>query len=97
MSIHFPSKVFTKAKAPRSAMSKWAKPAHKAVARAIGYALTLGIDSGRALGLATIFAARLSDEEKAGLAYAALMSMNEDHAYAVATLAIYGVWNGEVA
>lgn len=76
-------------------MSKWAKPAHKAVARALGYALTLGVDGDRSAALAMIFAAKLTEQERAGIAYAALRSMDEDHAYQIASFAIFGVWNGE--
>ena len=82
-------------KGTKSAMLKWAKPAHKRVARAIGFFLTLGITGDRAAGLATIFAARLTEDERAGIAYAALRSMSEDNAYQVANIAIFGVWNGE--
>ncbi|WP_421906757.1 hypothetical protein [Mameliella sp.] len=77
-------------------MSKWAKPAHKRVARAIGYVLTLGLTGDRAAGLARIFSALLTEDEKAGIAYAALRSM-EDHdaAYQVGSIALFGTYRGE--
>lgn len=70
----------------RSAMSKWAKGEHKKVARAIGYALTLGTESAWH-GLTIVLMARLSDEERAALAYAALTSLGDEHASAVAEVA----------
>lgn len=70
----------------RSAMSKWAKSEHKKVARCIGYALTLG-DEAAWHGLTIVLMARLSDEERAALAFAALMSLSDDHASAVAEVA----------
>ncbi len=80
----------------KSAMSKWAKPAHKRVAKAIGFVLTLGFTGNRAAQLTTIFSARLNDEEKAGIAYAALRSMDDqDAAYQTASLALFGVFKGE--
>lgn len=66
----------------RSAMSKWAKPAHKKTARAIGYALTLG-DEAAWHGLTIVLMARLSDEERAAMAFAALMSLSDEHKAAV--------------
>lgn len=84
------------ADAPRGPHSCAGSP-HDAVATSIRHALLLGIDGRRALGLAAIFATRLTDVERAGLAYAMLMSMPEDDAYQVASLAIFGVWRGEAA
>jgi hypothetical protein len=77
-------------------MSKFAKGAHKAVSRCLGYALTLGFDEYRALGFAVILRKHLSAEERAGLAFAALSSLDEHHAYAVASAAIFHVYDGEV-
>lgn len=96
MSIHRPSEAFRKTKAARNAMSKWAKPAHKRVARAIGFVLTLGLTGDRAAGLTRIFAALLTEDEKAGIAYAALRSM-EDHdaAYQVGSIALFGTFQGK--
>lgn len=61
----------------KSAMSLYAKDNHKRAARALGYALTLGT-SGAWLDFAAITAARLTDQERGGLAYAGLRSLNED-------------------
>ncbi|WP_323772395.1 hypothetical protein [Antarctobacter sp.] len=96
MSIYSTSEAFNSAKPARSAMSKWAKPAHKRVARAIGYVLTLGLTGDRAADLTLIFSALLSEDEKAGIAYAALRSM-EDHdtAYQVGSIALFGTFKGE--
>jgi hypothetical protein len=58
----------------RSAMSKWAKPAHKAAARAFGYALTLDDEAGWS-GLSVVMLARLSDRERVALAWAVLTSL----------------------
>lgn len=70
----------------RGAMSKWAKDRHKKVARAIGFALTLGTESAWH-GITIVLMARLSDEERAALAFAALMSLSDEHAAAVAEAA----------
>lgn len=61
-----------------NAMSLYAKPAHKAVARSIGYALTTGDAQGWAAHTAVLLL-RLSDVERAALAYAALQSLHIDH------------------
>ena len=75
-------------------MSLYGKDAHKKVARSVGYALTLGTPNAwRKLSL--ILLARLSKRERAGLTYAALMSLDEDTAYEVATLALFGVAKAE--
>jgi hypothetical protein len=61
-----------------TAMSEFIKPAHKAVARSIGYALTLGDRKG--WGMFTAIALlRLDDAERIGMTYAALQSLNPDH------------------
>lgn len=79
----------------RSAMSLYGKDAHKWVAKAIGYALNLGTESAWR-GLTIVLMARLSDEERAALAFAALSSLSDDHAYLTASVALYGVLDGEV-
>ncbi len=66
-----------------NAMSKFAKPAHKAVARIVGYALTIG-DADGWLDVAAILPARLTDAERAALAYAALRSLTPEQAELVA-------------
>ena len=71
----------------RSAMSKWASTEHKKVVRTIGYALTLG-DEAAWHGLTIVLMVRLSDEERAALAFAALKALNDEHASAVAEVAV---------
>ncbi len=65
------------AKRGASAMSKYAKDEHKRAARSLGYALTLGT-SDAWLDFKTIIAARLSKEERAGLAFAALRALDDE-------------------
>lgn len=76
-------------------MSRFAKDRHKRVARCIGFVLTLATPQAW-LDLSVILVARLSKAERAGLAYAALKSLEEDDAYDVASLAVFGVSKGEV-
>ena len=59
-------------------MSKFIKPAHKSVARSIGYALTTGDSDGWGMFTAVTLL-RLEDVERVGVAYAALRSLNPDH------------------
>lgn len=81
---------------PRSnAMSLYSTAAHKRVATAISYALTLGTSKAWE-GLSLILMARLSKAERAALAYSALISLDEDTAYRTASVALFGVLNGEV-
>jgi len=61
----------------RSALSLYAKDGHRRAARSFGYALTLGT-SDAWLDFATIIGARLTDQERAGLAYAALRSLDDE-------------------
>jgi hypothetical protein len=68
---------------PISAMSLYAKPAHKRMSRVLGYCLTLG-DADAWSGFATVAAARLSQAERAALACASLKSLD---AAAVETVA----------
>ena len=75
----------TKQKNP---MALYAKPAHKKVARVVGYALTLGSADAWANAVA-IFAARLTEAERAGLAWAALRSLPPAEAEDVAK-ALFG-------
>ena len=70
----------------RSAISLYAKPAHRRVARAVGYALTLGEAHGWCK-LTAILCMRLKPEEIAALAFAALMALDEDTARMVAEVA----------
>ena len=71
------------AKSGFNAMSKFAKPAHKAVARMVGYALTLDTADGWS-GLAFVLTARLAETERAALAYAALRALDQEQAELVA-------------
>jgi hypothetical protein len=59
-------------------MSKLIKPAHKSVARSIGYALTTGDSDGWGMFTAVTLL-RLDDLERVGMAYAALRSLHQDH------------------
>ena len=70
-----------------NAMSRYAKRAHKAVARAIGYALTLG-DASSWDKLTSLLILRLSDAERAALAYSSLRSLCAEHAALVVEAAI---------
>ncbi len=70
-----------------NAMSLYAKRAHKAVARAIGYALTLG-DASSWDKLTLLLILRLSDAERAALAYSSLRSLSAEHAALVVEAAI---------
>jgi hypothetical protein len=85
----------SKAPKQRSAMSQFGKAAHKKVARSVGYALTLGT-SAAWHGLTVILISRLTEVERAGLAYAALNSLDKDNAYSIASLALFGTAKGEV-
>lgn len=89
-------KALRAALAPRSIMSTCAKPSHKAAARMVGYALTLGDADGYA-DLADVLALRLTDQERAGLAYACLRAMDDQPAYDVASLALFGTLRGDGA
>jgi hypothetical protein len=60
------------------AVSEFIKPAHKAVARSIGYALTTGDSEGWGMFTAIVLL-RLDDAERTGMAYAALRSLHPDH------------------
>ena len=82
--------------AGKNAMSLYGKDAHKRIAKAVGFALTIGTPAAWH-NLSILLLARLSEAERAGLAYSALRSLDEDNAYSVASLAIFGVSKGEVA
>lgn len=77
-------------------MSTLQKPDHQRVAKSVGYALTLG-DEAAWHGLTIVMLARLTELERAALAYAALNSLKENNAYRVASVAVFGVLHGEVA
>lgn len=78
----------------RSAMSKWAKPQHKASARALGYALTLATHEGW-WKFALILRARLTVQERAALAFIALQALDYDDACVTAD-AVLGFEQSEV-
>jgi len=73
----------------RSAMSNLAKPQHKAAVRSLGYALTLG-DFDAWDGTSAVWAARLTLQERAALAFSALRSMEAEEAEMTACAALYG-------
>ena len=80
----------------KSAISLYGKDGHKRIAKAVGFALTIG-STAAWHALTILLIARLTEAERAGLAYSAMRSLDEDNAYAVASLAIFGVSKGEVA
>ncbi|SEK08211.1 hypothetical protein MAA5396_04767 [Marinovum algicola] len=71
----------------RSAMSRWAKPQHKAAARMMGYCLTLGT-SGGWVGFSQWAKVRLAPEERAALAFMALRSLDHETACMTADAAL---------
>lgn len=68
-----------------SAMAKFAKDTHKRAARVVGYALTLG-DADAWADAALFFSLRLSEDERAGIAWAGLRSLSSDRAEEIAAL-----------
>jgi hypothetical protein len=70
-------------------MARFGWPAHKALGRALYYALTLADFRGW-VAFRLLLVARLSRAERAALAYAALSSLGEDDAYLVASCVLYG-------
>lgn len=73
----------------RNAMSRFAKPAHKRVARMVGYVLTLGgFDA--FMDLAFVLRVRLTREERSHLAWAALRSLDDETAAALCDLYLGG-------
>ena len=70
-------------------MSKHGNPAHKSVARSIGYALTLGAEADW-WTFSVILAARLTRTERAALAYATLTALDVQDAYDTAQAALWG-------
>ncbi len=71
----------------RSAISKFAKRAHKKAAKLLGYALVLGTYEAWETASA-IWQARLTETERAALAWAALRSLDHDDAVTVAETAL---------
>ena len=70
-------------------MSMFAKNNHKRIAKVLGFALTLGTESA-CHGVTIILMARLTDAERASLAFATLNSLSEKHAYMTASAALFG-------
>ena len=81
-------------KSPSNAMSLYAKDGHKSIVTAISFALTLGTAKAWE-GLSLILMARLTKAERAALAYSALISLDDDTAYRTASVALFGVMDGE--
>jgi len=79
----------------RSAMSKYGKADHKRAAKTLGYALTLG-DVTAWHGFTIVLLARLTERERAALAFAAFNSLDHNNAYKTASVALFGTLNGEV-
>lgn len=71
----------------RSAMSMWARPQHKAVARTVGYALTLG-SSDAWVRASQVIHGRLAVDERAALAWASLITLEPDDAALIAQAAV---------
>lgn len=67
----------------KNPMSLYAKPDHKRMSKALGYALTLDNDEGWE-GFTLLACARLTEAERAVLAWAVLMAMEPDNVVAVA-------------
>jgi len=74
-------------------MSLYANPSHKAVARSLGYALTLG-DALAWDTLSLTLYRKLTLKERAALALACLRSMNEAEAIMTAEAAIWDYVGG---
>lgn len=81
-------------KTRQSAMSLYARDGHKRAAKALGFALTIATERAW-LGLSNILEHRLSTEERAALAFAALRSLDDHTAYLTASAALFEVVNGE--
>lgn len=73
----------------RSAISLYAKTAHKKAAKLLGYALVLGTYGGWE-GASAVWQARLTEAERAALAWAALRSLDRDNAMLVAETVLGG-------
>jgi hypothetical protein len=74
----------------RNAMSMYAKDRHKRAARMLGYALTLG-DAPTWVQAGAVWQLRLTEEELASVAFAALQALEPD-----TRLAVFGAahWEG---
>ncbi len=76
--------------AKKSAMSRYARPAHKRAARALGFALTLGTEPDWWV-FSALINRLLTDQEKTALAYFALMAMDEHQTQITAEAALWSV------
>lgn len=76
-------------KRPGNAMAKYAKGSHKVIAKMIGYCLTMGTSDGW-VGFSVVARIRLTEPERAALAYAALNSLPPEQATMTAAASIGG-------
>lgn len=76
-------------KGPGKSFSKLIDPNHKRLSRMLGYALTMG-DADAWAGFSFVAAARLSEAERAGIAWASLRSLEPDNAEQVAVTVLGG-------
>ena len=79
----------------RASFSRQMHRPHLDTIRALGYTLTLG-DQLAWSGFSAVMAQNLTDEEIASIAYWALCRLDDDTAYLTASVALFGVMNGEV-
>lgn len=70
-----------------SSLGRFMKPEHKRMSRMLGYCLTLGTADSWS-GFSFVAASRLSDTERAALAFSALNSLELDHAETTAAASI---------
>jgi hypothetical protein len=75
--------------ARRSMMSRFAKPEHKKAAKVLGYALTLDTTDGW-FAASAVWQARMTPQEAAAAAWAALQATEPELAQMVATAALGG-------
>lgn len=76
-------------------MSKYGKVDHKRAAKMLGYTLALG-DEAAWHGFTIVLLARLTERERAALAFAVLNSLDHNNAYKTASVALFGTLGGEV-
>lgn len=91
MSIIFKAEQEGRASRPatHSAMSKFAMPGHKKAARALGYGLTLGDDTAWH-SVAAVWQARLTPQEAATVACAAILATDSEFAECIAYAVLEG-------
>ncbi|SNS50981.1 hypothetical protein SAMN05421763_10227 [[Luteovulum] sphaeroides subsp. megalophilum] len=71
-------------------MSLYALDRHKRACRMLGFTLTVGDDPGAWVALATVLFARLTPQERAALAFAALSTIEPDARESVFSAAQWG-------